>query len=151
VERAEKVARVTELRDYFIDEVLGKVSGVELNGPVPEGTHGRATHTPVTNNLTTVKLFVNRERIANNVNISIPGLESEELIIALDARGIAVAARSACISDGEGSYVVRALGKGREEALSSLRFSLGPQATREDVDHCVQSLAAVVQRASVKT
>ncbi len=118
-ERGQNAARTAELRDYFIDELLRAVPGVELNGS-------------------------RSERIANNVNISLPGFESEQLIIALDARGVASAARSACISEGEGSYVVRALGKGQSEAVSSLRFSLGPHTTREDVDQCVRALGEIV-------
>jgi len=118
-ERERNASYVSALRDYFLDRLVSVVPGVELNG-------SRA------------------ERVANNVNISIPWLESEELIIALDSKGIALAARSACISDGEGSYVVRAMGKGAREATSSLRFSLGPATTREEVDICISALARIV-------
>lgn len=122
VERNRNVTQIASLRDYFLDELVRAVPGVEVNG-------GR------------------EQRIANNVNISIPGMESELLIIALDTKGIAAAARSACIGGDEGSHVVRALGKGSTEAVSSLRFSLGPDTTREDVDFCVRALAEIVSRA----
>ncbi|MDZ4284602.1 MAG: cysteine desulfurase family protein [Patescibacteria group bacterium] len=118
-ERENTVVRISALRDYFLREVLRAVPGARINGS-------------------------REQRIANNVNISIPGYESEQLIIGLDGRGVAISARSACISGGEGSYVLRALGKSSREATSSLRFSLGPTVTREDVDFCVRTLAEIV-------
>ena len=121
-EREDTVRRLSALRDYFFEEVVRVVPGTEINGS-------------------------REQRIANNVHLSIPGSESEELIIALDSKGVAVSARSACISGGEGSYVVRAMGKGSREATSSLRFSMGPATTREDIDFCVRALVEVVRAA----
>lgn len=119
-EREETAKRLTLLRDYFIDEALRTIPQAEVNGD-------------------------RMARLPNNVNLSFPGFDNEFLIISLDERGIACASRSACITGGEGSYVIKALGKDNERAVSSLRFSLGRETTKEDIDRTLTALAEVVR------
>ena len=72
-------------------------------------------------------------------------MNNEELVVRLDARGIACGTRSACISNrGKGSYVIRALGKNEDYTTSSLRFSLGLRTTEEDILYTVASLKEIV-------
>jgi len=88
--REEEVARVQKLQNLFIDELARKVPRAEINGSLDN-------------------------RIVNNINISLPGMNSENVVIRLDAKGIACGTRSACIRGvGNGSYVVRAIGKSEE-------------------------------------
>lgn len=119
--RVKESARLTEIRDYFIDKVLAEVPGAELNG-------------------------ARENRLPNNVNIALSGFENEWLRIALDAKGIACASRSACLEGGAGSYVVRALGKDEKAAVGSLRFSMGVGTTKDDIDYVVTTLKEVVQK-----
>jgi cysteine desulfurase len=65
----------------------------------------------------------------------------------LDLEGIAVSTGSAC-SEGnvEPSHVLLAMGLTREEAVSSLRFSLGRFTKKEDVDRVINVLPNIVQR-----
>jgi cysteine desulfurase len=67
----EETKRVTALRDLFFKELPTYVPEAFINGSI-------------------------KERVANNINISIPGFLSEELIIRLDAVGFAISAKSAC-------------------------------------------------------
>jgi len=119
-EREETCARLTKLRDYFIDEVLRVIPSAELNGD-------------------------REKRLPNNVNTSLPGFDNEFLIIALDERGVACASRSACIVGPDGSYVIKALGKDSERAISSVRFSLGKDTTKDDIDHALRALVEVTK------
>ena len=74
---------------------------------------------------------------------------SEWLVLQLDARGIAVGSRSACMSQEEpGSYVVSALGKGKEYATSSIRITLGRWTTKEDIDTLVSALEEIAAKKS---
>ena len=85
------------------------------------------------------------KRLPNNVNISIPGLEGEAAVLFLDAKGIFVSTGSACSSTSlEPSHVLMALGRSRQYAEGSLRFSLGRETTREELEYAVQALAEVV-------
>ena len=109
-EREREAPRLVSLRDHCVDGILRIARGAALNGSATE-------------------------RMPNNVNISFPGRDAEWLALELDARGIAVGTRSACMSSKEpGSYVVAALGKGKEYATSSLRITLGRATTVEDID-----------------
>jgi cysteine desulfurase len=120
-ERGEYLERVRKIRDVFVDEVLKQVPQAELNGP------------PLT------------ERLPNNVNLSFPGLESEQIVFALDHVGVAASTRSACLfGDKPGSYVIRALEKGEAYATSSIRFSLSRYTTEEQIMTAAQHLIDVV-------
>jgi len=121
-EREKESARLTELRDYFIAAILKKIRDAELNGDP-------------------------KERLPNNVNISIPGIENEWVVIQLDVRGIAVGTRSACLAgDPTGSYVVRALGKSQKHSQGSIRFTLGRDTTKEEVEYVVKTLSEIVDK-----
>ncbi|MEP6716643.1 MAG: cysteine desulfurase family protein, partial [Terriglobia bacterium] len=89
-------------------------------------------------------------RIPNTCNILFDGIGGEAMVISLDLRGYAVSSGSACSSGAvEPSHVLLAMGQTPEQARSSVRFSLGPRTTREQVDGlvaAVQDAAAHLQR-----
>ncbi len=87
------------------------------------------------------------ERLPNTTNIGFAGVEGEAMVIALDLRGFAVSSGSACSSGAvEPSHVLLAMGLGREDARSSLRFSLGRSNTVAQVDALVEAVAASVRQ-----
>src|SRR5205807_987113 len=71
-------------------------------------------------------------------NASFPGARSDHLLLALDARGVAVSAGAACASGAvEPSPVLAAMGVPREIAVSALRFSLGRITTGDDIERAL--------------
>lgn len=85
-------------------------------------------------------------RLANNINFSFEFIEGEGMLLQLAARGICASSGSACTSGSlDPSHVLLALGLPHEIAHGSLRLSLGPQTTREEVDYAIDSLAAVIE------
>jgi cysteine desulfurase len=79
------------------------------------------------------------------LNVSFAGIEGESLLFGLAE--LAVATGSACNSDSdEPSYVLRALGRDRETAQSSLRFSLGRPTESADIDRAVAAVRREVLR-----
>ncbi len=112
--------RLAALRDRLEQTVLERIPGTHVNG-------GKAPRTP------------------NTSNIRFDAIDGEALLIALDLRGFAVSSGAACSSGAvEPSHVLTAIGLRREEARSSLRFSLGRQTTAEAVDALIEALEAVV-------
>lgn len=84
-------------------------------------------------------------RIPNTTNIRFDGIDSDALLIALDLRGFAVSSGAACSSGApEPSHVLLAIGLTREQARSSIRFSLGRGNTVEQVDALVDALGESV-------
>lgn len=121
-DRAANNKRITELRDYLIDRVLNEVPYSYLNG-------GR------------------EKRLPNNANISFGFIEGESILMTLDLKGIAVSSGSACSSGSlEPSHVILALGVKEELAHSSIRFSLGRETTKEEIDYTVDTLKETVDR-----
>ncbi len=107
---------VTLLRDFMIERLLSEIDGSILNGS-------------------------HEYRIANNVNISIPAIDSEFTVITLDAKGVAVSTKSACSgATGDGSGVVRCITGDEARAMSTIRFSLGKETTKEELEFTVQIL-----------
>ncbi len=75
------------------------------------------------------------ERLPNTVNATFEGVDGEAMVIALDLRGFAVSSGSACSSGAvEPSHVLLAMGLSPANARSSVRFSLGPGTSEQDVD-----------------
>ena len=84
-------------------------------------------------------------RLPNNVNVSIDGTDSQSLVIALDLRGVAVSAGSACSSGTlEASHVLTALGVPTERAVSAVRLTLGRPTTAAEVDTALDVLRTVI-------
>ena len=86
----------------------------------------------------------------NNINISIPGISGERLVIELDARGICASSKSACKEDnGEESHVIAAIRKTSDlkntATAGSLRFTMGTKTTRSEITKTVAVLRLIVQ------
>lgn len=80
-------------------------------------------------------------RTPNVTNIRFDGIDSEALLIALDLRGFAVSAGSACSSGKQDpSPVLLAIGLTREQAKSSIRFSLGRSNDAQQVDALIEAV-----------
>lgn len=96
-------------------------------------------------------------RLANNINISIPDIDSEYAVIVLDTNGIGCSTRSACSGqDGSGSAVVRAMTGDEARANTTLRITLGEDSTRAELQKMVKVLREHVEKtrtfqASLKT
>jgi cysteine desulfurase len=81
-------------------------------------------------------------RLPNTVNLSIPGARSDHLLMALDARGVAVSAGAACASGAvEPSPVLAAMGVPRDLAVCALRLSMGRSTTADEVERVISGLA----------
>jgi cysteine desulfurase len=119
--REAAVEGMEKLRDKLTEAVLAAIPGTRLNGH------------PV-------------ERLASNVNISIPGVRGDELVLALDKLGIAASAGAACGSQTwEPSHVLLAMGLSMPEAVGGLRLTLSSATTDAEVDAVVQRLPGAVE------
>jgi len=121
--KKKETARLTKLRDFFTAEVMKKIPNAVLNGS-------------------------KENRLPNNVNFSISGTDAEELVVQLDARGIACSTGSACANisnEGKVSHVIEALGFGRGRAVSSLRFTLGRDTEKEDLIFTANELSKILK------
>lgn len=86
-------------------------------------------------------------RLPNNVNISIPYVEAESMLMNLDMAGIACSTGSACASSSmEPSHVLMGIGVPPELAYGSLRFSLGRSTTKDDIEYVLEVLPAIVDK-----
>lgn len=120
--RAEKVAKV---RDAGIEHLLKEIPSAVLNGPTGE------------------------QRLANNINISIPGLDTEFATVVLDKHGFAVSTKSACAGAGGGeSVVVQAISNDPARASSTLRISLSPQTTLQNLEDLTKVLKSHIEKMS---
>ena len=121
-ESAAEAGRQSALRDRLEQGILARVEGVHVNG-------------------------VGAQRVGNTSNIRFDGIDSEPLLIALDLKGFAVSSGSACSSGAtEPSHVLAAIGLTREQARSSVRFSLGRSNTQDQVDALIDAVVQVVSR-----
>jgi cysteine desulfurase len=121
-ESAAEAARQAILRDRLEQGILARIAGAHVNG-------------------------AGAPRVGNTSNIRFDGIDSEPLLIALDLKGFAVSSGSACSSGAtEPSHVLAAIGLTREQARSSVRFSLGRSNTVEQIDALIEAVVQVVSR-----
>lgn len=117
--REKEAKRVLALRDYFWKKLRAIWPDAELNGGA-------------------------KNRLPNNLNIWFPGRRADELLIQLDRRGIAVSAGAACAARSQGpSSVIHALGFLPERARESLRFTLGRQTNKMELEKTVKVLKEI--------
>jgi cysteine desulfurase len=82
------------------------------------------------------------------VNVSFPGTKGETLLLLMDMEGIACSTGSACSAGvHRPSHVLIALGRSEDEAIGTLRLSLGSQSTQADINKVLQVLPGVVEKA----
>ncbi len=107
------------LRDYAIEQ-LKQIPGLIVNGPIGEN------------------------RLPNNINVCLPNLTSETLLLELDNHGIRAGSGSACTSHSvEPSEVLKAIGVPASHINGALRFSLGRQTTKHDIDYLVKTVKKI--------
>lgn len=82
-----------------------------------------------------------RESAPHIVSVSFPGVRSEVLLHALEAREIYASAGSACSSNKPAvSATLRAIHVPKEQLDSTLRFSFSVHTTMEEIDYCAEAL-----------
>ena len=112
--------RVRYLRDYLAHRILQEIPDVMMTG--------------------------NRKfRLANNASFCFKGITGEAAAILLDTQGICVSSGSACSTGSlEDSHVLTAVGLGGEWAQGALRFTMGPENTKEEMDYVAEKVKYVV-------
>ncbi|CAN5467629.1 cysteine desulfurase family protein [soil metagenome] len=91
---------------------------------------------------------LDRERAGGTVNAAFEGALGESIVIALDLAGISVSTGAACTSGSiEPSPVLLGLGLPAERAREAVRFSLGRETTRDEVEAVLEALPRIVERA----
>ena len=85
--------------------------------------------------------------LPNTLDVSFPGAEGEAILLMLDILGISVSTGSACASGSlEPSHVLVATGVGPELAHGSIRFSIGKDTTKEEIDYVLREVPAVIAK-----
>jgi cysteine desulfurase len=121
-EQAELAPRLAELRADLERRLLEIVPDAVING----WSGARAPHVS---------------------NVSIPGTDSEALLMHLDLAGIACSSGSACSTGTvEPSHVLTAMGVPRELGVAALRFSFGKDSTGEDAEAVAAALPKIVEK-----
>jgi cysteine desulfurase NifS len=85
------------------------------------------------------------ERLPNTLNITLPGIRGESLVLALDQYGIASSSGSACRSGSpDPSHALTAMGLSTEEAHCALRLSLGYENTVSEIDMVIDCIGKII-------
>lgn len=119
---AETVARVAGLRDLLQQLILEKLPDITVRG----------AGTP---------------RLPGHLSLTVPGVTGENLVLMLNLRGICISAGSACTSgETAPSHVLSAMGLTEKECYGTVRITLGPQTTREEIEETAVAVIEEVTR-----
>ncbi|HET9010469.1 MAG TPA: cysteine desulfurase family protein [Gemmatimonadaceae bacterium] len=122
-ERAHEWATLEAQRDRLEEAILARIPDAVI--------HGRGS-----------------PRAPHITNVSVPGVDSESMLMALDLRGVACSAGSACQSGSiTPSHVLSALGVPAELAGAAIRMSLGALTTDAGIDRVAELFPSLVEKA----
>src|SRR5213593_3790865 len=125
-DREQEQAREGNLRDQLWQEISAQISAAVLNGDA-------------------------HRRLANTLNISLPALDSETMLMALDLEGVCASSGSACmVGSVVASHVLLAMGLPPALARSAIRFSIGKYTTEEEISATAGIVSEIVQRTNAK-
>jgi len=86
-------------------------------------------------------------KVPGTAHVTFAGLASDEVLFLLDQAGVCASAASSCSSGAAiSSHVLEAMGVAPERARGSLRLSMGPETTEDEVDRLIAILSSVVYR-----
>src|SRR6266567_2669943 len=86
-------------------------------------------------------------RLANTLNVSFSGFDSETMLMALDLQDVCASSGSACmVGSVVASHVLLAMGLPMERASSAVRFSLGKQTTAQEIDGAAKAIGRIIER-----
>ena len=123
-ERTQRTGHASELRNRLWRELNERVHPIHLNGPSDWS-----------------------RRLANNLNVSFPGVEGESILLQLDLEGFAASSGSACSTGStEPSHVLSAMGLDPDTAHSTLRLSLGQTNTEEQIESIAGTIEDITAR-----
>jgi len=113
--------RLTALRNMLFDKLSARIDRIVVNGDM-------------------------KQRVPQNLNIRIEGIDNEPLLLAMNEAGIIAAGGSACnAQETLPSHVLTSIGCDLKEAKSSLRLSLGYATTEKDVDRAADVIPGLVR------
>ena len=119
----EEKQRLVLHRDTFLEQIEKRIPNARINGS-------------------------RKFRLPNNIHISMKGIQSELLVLELDARGIQCSMGSACASTKDtGSHVLKALyGVDDDKTWGSVRFSIGRTTRQKDIERALKALESIAQK-----
>ncbi len=103
--KEKETARISDLENFFIDELQKINKEIKVNGSLENST-------------------------PHILNVAIPNIDNEFFLFQLDAKGVEVSTKSACLRDEDESYVLKAIGA---SSKNSVRFSFGRGTTKGDL------------------
>ncbi len=124
VRRLPQMDDVKKLRNRLEQGILKLVPGTKVNGPL-------------------------KARLPNTLNVTLPGMRGESVVLALDQQGVALSSGSACRAGSpEPSHALTAMGLSDNEAHCSIRLSLGLGNTEQEIDRTLELMRLMLNNAA---
>jgi cysteine desulfurase len=116
-----ELKRLTALRNMLFEKLSARIDRIVVNGDM-------------------------KQRVPQNLNIRIEGIDNEPLLLAMNEAGIIAAGGSACNAlETLASHVLTSIGCDLKEAKSSIRLSFGSTTTEKDVDYAADVIPGLVR------
>lgn len=116
-----ELTRLAGLRNALYEKLASRIDRVSVNGDM-------------------------KQRVPQNLNIRIDGIDNEPLLLAMNEAGIIAAGGSACnTQETVASHVLTSIGCDLKEAKSSIRLSLGYGTTDKDIEYAADVIPGLVR------
>ena len=115
-------SHLQSLRDFYIEQIEQKIPNAKLNGD-------------------------RNNRLPGNANFSFPNVNAQQLLLALDEKGICASAGSACSAGTpETSHVLVSIGLTPQLAEGALRVTFGKDNNKQDVEFLINCLTEKINK-----
>lgn len=116
-----ELRRLTAMRNILYEKLSSRIDRIAVNGDM-------------------------KQRVPQNLNIRIEGIDNEPLLLAMNEAGIIAAGGSACnAQETLASHVLTSIGCDLKEAKSSIRLSLGSGTAEKDIDYAADVIPGLVR------
>ena len=117
----EERRKLGQMQSFVMKEILRRIPEVRINGSISD-------------------------RLKGNVHVSFKDVEGQSLLILMDMEEICLSSGSACSTGEEGiSHVLQGIGLPEEYARGSVRITMGPENTMEEMAHFLRRLESMVR------
>ena len=112
--------KVLHLRNYFMNRLKERFNNIKINGDL-------------------------EKRLSGNINVSFINQDGQQLLLGLDEYGICASAGSACSTgSSKPSHVLTSIGLTKEEIFGTLRFTIGKENTKQEIDYTIKILEKMI-------
>ncbi|MDQ5957447.1 MAG: cysteine desulfurase [Patescibacteria group bacterium] len=138
LKRDDEIKRLLLIQNYFFENIQKEIKEAVIYTKINDISR-------IVDNKNNSINYFNLESLPNNINIGLPNIGSDEMVIRLDSKGFEVSHKSSCASHeiAEGSHVIFSMTKNKQASNENIRISMGRYTKLEDIVNLIRNIKEI--------